>query len=124
MPKKLRAGLAGSDIENTGKKSTSKTKARDEFFVAALIDVLEIVQEPAPAIDHAQQPSTRVMILVMLTEMLCELADPCRQQGDLDLGRAGVFFTTAELCKDLGLSFRTKSHLSFLRTARVAASNL
>jgi hypothetical protein len=84
--KMLRAGQAGSEIEKSELESTSKTKTRNEILVAALIDVLEVIQKPAPTIDHAEQSPSRVMILPVRTEMLGELTDPGRQQRNLDFG--------------------------------------
>ena len=97
-------------------ESTSKTKARNELFVAALIDVLQIIQQSAPAIDHSQQSPARVMILVMRTEVVGELADPGRQQCYLYLRRPGVVLSTTIFCKYLGFLFRTESHIDFLQT--------
>jgi hypothetical protein len=44
-----------------------------------LVYVFEIIQESPATIDHAEQSSAGVMIFVMSTEVVSELADPGRQ---------------------------------------------
>jgi hypothetical protein len=58
--------------------------------VTLRIDLLEVIQQPSPATDqHQQAPPTRMVSLVTL-QVLGQTVDPGGQNGDLDLGGAGI----------------------------------
>jgi hypothetical protein len=107
LPKTFRAGQAGSDIDKTELDSTPKTKSRNQVLIAALVVGLQIIQESPPMIDHAQQSSTGVMILLVRAEVLGELVDSSGQQRNLDFRRTCVLRAATEFSQNLGFTLRT-----------------
>src|SRR5262249_46602625 len=57
-----------------------------------------------------QQAAARVVVLLVLAQMLGELADPRRQQRDLHLGGTGVVLASAVLLDDLLLLLDGERH--------------
>jgi len=54
------------------------------------LDALEIVEQAATSAHHLQQSTTACEVLRVLLEVVGEMRDPTREQGNLDLGRPGV----------------------------------
>ena len=86
----------------------------------------QIIQKATPAADHHQQATPTSEILLVLAQMLGELADPCRQDGDLNFGRTGVAIAPAIFPDECLLALSGNSHrkprfLCFGRFLRPAA---
>src|SRR5260221_1112670 len=62
----------------------------DHHAVALVVHLLEIVEKAAAAADKLQQPAAAVMVLRMGLEMLGEVGDAVREQGNLHFGGSGV----------------------------------
>src|SRR3954452_15196477 len=83
----------------------------DQRAVALEILLLEVVQEPpAPAHEH-QEAAARVMVVLVRPQVLREVVDAARQQGDLDIGGAGVLLVLAEALDDLELVLLCQGHM-------------
>src|SRR5206468_6389128 len=74
------------------------------------VGALEVAEQAPALADHHQQAAAGVVVLAVRPQVLGELVDPFREQGDLDLGRAGVAVGSAELADQLLLSFLGQSH--------------
>src|SRR5690606_26962650 len=55
----------------------------DERVVAVHILPLEVIEQRTPLVDHHQQPTARMVVLVMLLEVLGQRQDPAGEDGDL-----------------------------------------
>lgn len=62
----------------------------DDVEIPLRRDTLEVVEQATTATDHLKKPSPTGEVLRVLLEMLGQVGDPARQEGDLDLRRAGV----------------------------------
>jgi len=62
----------------------------DDVEIPLRGDPLEIVKQPATATYHRQQASPAGEVFAVFLEMVGELRDPARQEGDLDLRRTRV----------------------------------
>src|SRR5690242_19427043 len=90
---------AGSRARRPGEKvrrlSTSKKKLRrtcwlpaqtqvgNELYVAIVLCSRQIVQQSAPAANHLQQTATRVIVVLVCTQVLGQRIDAVGKQGDL-----------------------------------------
>src|SRR5690606_32287732 len=72
---------------------------------------LEVVEQAAPEPDHLEQPATRVVILRVGLQVLGEVRDPLRQQGDLDLGGTGVALVLAVAGDGVLLAYGRNGHV-------------
>src|SRR5271156_6118443 len=68
----------------------AESKRLDQRPIPFQIRALEIVEQPAPATDHLQQPLAAVMILRMGPEMIVQVVDPFSQERNLDAGRPRI----------------------------------
>ena len=80
----------------------------DEGTIALDVLLLEVVQEAAALTDHLQQATVGVLVRRIVAHVLGELVDALGENGDLDLGRAGVRGMSAVGVDDSGLLFLTK----------------
>jgi hypothetical protein len=62
----------------------------DHGFVTLGIVSLEIVEQATPLADQHEQAAARAVVLLVRLEVICELADAFTDDGDLNLGTAGV----------------------------------
>jgi len=69
---------------------TTEAKALDQRLVTVHVLALEVGQQAATLVDQHQESAAAVMILLVGLEVLGELFDASREQGDLDFGGAGV----------------------------------
>src|SRR5439155_21326995 len=76
-------------------------------FAGLSAEVLE--QRPGPPY-HLEEPSWRVVILLMGLEVLGELIDAPGQDGDLDLGRAGIGLGSPEVADQRGFLVFQERH--------------
>jgi len=77
----------------------------DQAPVALQVSLLQIVEEPSAAADELEQSASGVMILPVRAQMLGQLLDPAREQGDLNLGRTRVSIALAVAGDDFQLGF-------------------
>jgi hypothetical protein len=82
---------------------SSQAERFDEAPVFLEIDFLEIIQESAPLADEFQKPPAGMKILFMHLEMLRQVVDPFRQQGNLNVRGAGIALMPFKLIDDLAL---------------------
>ena len=68
----------------------ANTQVRDHLTITLDVALLQVVQKAATLADHLQQATAGVVVLAVDLEVLGEVADALREQGDLDLGRTGV----------------------------------
>src|SRR5690606_9863106 len=90
--------------------STPQPETADQALITVLVDLLQVVEQLPALVHHPKQTAARMMVLVMTIEVLGELVDPRRQEGDLHLGRAGIGRTALILGDDLGFLFRVQGH--------------
>src|SRR5579863_10243435 len=53
-------------------RSAAQAETLDERLVALLIRLLEVIQQLAALVHHLQQPTTGVMILLMIVEVIAQ----------------------------------------------------
>src|SRR5919107_3328989 len=96
--------------------SSAQAEPLDDRAVAVDVFLLHVVQKAATLTHQEQQPTTAVMVVLVLLQVLGQVSDPVLEQGDLDLGRAGVALAGAVLGDDLFLGLRvgTCSHAQLL----------
>ena len=84
--------------------------------LAVVLDVLglDVGQEAAALADEHQEAATGVEVLLVGLHVLGELADAVGQDGDLDLGGAGVGVVLAELADELRLALLGDGHVLHL----------
>ena len=73
----------------------------DQGLIPRRIVSLEVVEQATTLADQPHQPAPGLMILEVRLEVLGELSDALRQDGDLNLGRAGVAFVRCKLRDEL-----------------------
>jgi len=80
------------------------------FSYAELIDystvtvdvlLLEISEKASSLTNHFEKTSAAVVVVVVELEMLVEMVDSCRENGNLNLGRACVAFVHSVFCDNL-----------------------
>lgn len=59
---------------------------------------LDIVEKFAPAAGHGDQATAAVKVLAVGPQVLGQVGDALRQQGDLDFRRTCIGFVTLEVC--------------------------
>jgi hypothetical protein len=83
----------------------SQIKRFDEVLIAIGIPAFQVIQEFSAFSDHGKQPASAMVVFLVLFQMLGELVDSLRQNGDLHLSRAGVFGVAGMLGYDFFLGF-------------------
>src|SRR5215831_16404144 len=78
---------------------------RDQRAIAPNVAAAQVVQQSATLADQQQQTATRVMVLLMSLQVLCELRDSLSEDCYLDLGRTRIGFVEAILPRQLCLDF-------------------
>src|SRR5215212_6668796 len=70
--------------------SAPDTEFLDDRPVTALVDAFDVIEQ-LPALRHKlEEPTPGMVILDVGLEMLGQIVDPFREDGDLHFGRAGV----------------------------------
>ena len=77
----------------------------DDGAVALDVVLRHIVQQTAALADHLEQAHTAVVVLLVHLQVLGELIDALGEDGDLDLGGAGVALMGLVGLDDVGLLF-------------------
>src|SRR5690606_11715567 len=98
-------------------RSSTQPELRDQRPVALEVGALEVAQHAAALADEHQQAAARVVVLAVLFEVAGELVDPLGEQGDLDLGGAGVALAAAVLADQLALLFLGQAHVDLKKAA-------
>src|SRR3954454_24887955 len=96
------------DIRRVALAAESETL--DERAVARDVDVLEVAEQTTALTDHEEQTTTRVVVVLVLLQVLCEVFDALRQHRDLHLGGSGVTGVRRVLFDDRLLSVRFEWH--------------
>src|SRR5689334_22871695 len=109
VPSSSPASPAGLILHEPGALA-AQAELLDEGAVALQIVLLQIRQEPAPPADHLQQPTARVMVVLVHLHVLRELGDSLGEEGDLDLCRSRVLLPAAETADELRLLLLGKRH--------------
>src|SRR3546814_18608513 len=65
----------------------------------------DLVQQPAALADHLQEALPGMMVLAVGLEVLGEVLDALGEEGDLDLGGAGVHVVGSVALDQVGLAF-------------------
>ena len=68
----------------------SDTKVFDDLEVAVVFRAFEVIEEFAAVVDHRDETAAGVVILGVGLEMLGEVFDAFGENGDLNVGGAGV----------------------------------
>src|SRR5690606_17510735 len=89
----------------------SQTQLLDQSVVPLDILLLEICEQATALVDHHQQAAARMVVLVVILEMLGEVADPFGQDRDLNFGRSRVVLVTGIALDNLLLLFGGNRHL-------------
>src|SRR4051812_1173228 len=71
-------------------------QAADHLEVLLPIVEPQILKKPRPFRDHHEQPATARMVLPMGLEVVGQVVDPGRQEGNLHLGRPRILLTSTE----------------------------
>ncbi len=58
---------------------------------------LDIVEKLTPAAGHGDQATAAMKVLAMSTQVICEVCDALRQQGDLDFRGTCIGFVHLEI---------------------------
>ncbi len=73
-----------------GEPLLADLQATDDVQIPLRGDPLEVVEKPAATAHHHQQTTPAGEVLGVLLEVVRQVRDPTREEGDLDLSRAGV----------------------------------
>ena len=75
-----------------------EAEASDDRSVPLDVVALHIVEQSTPTTDHHEQTTTGVVVVLVSLEVLGEAFDALGEEGDLNLGRAGVGLVESVLC--------------------------
>src|SRR6056297_1870416 len=84
-----------------GRRLTADAQFLDHRAVALDILALQIVEQAPSLADDLEQTPPRVVVLLVGPEMLGQIGDSLRQEGNLDFGRTSVPFVGPELFNNL-----------------------
>ena len=82
----------------------TQAQARNDGFIALNIARLEIIKHATTLSNHDQQATARVKVFFMVFQMLCEITNPLRENGDLDFRRTGIIGASGEFSDKLLLA--------------------
>src|SRR5690606_19138785 len=82
--KSEKAALVGSRL--AAELLLPQTQLLDQVVVARDVLLLEVREQAAALVDHPQQAAARVVVLVVVLEMLGQVADTLGEDRDLDFG--------------------------------------
>ena len=84
----------------------------DEILVSLAIARREVLQKPVSATDHEQKTAPRGVILLVRSKVVGQSGDPLRDDCDLDLWTADIFFVTSVRLNDAGFLGWSDGHSS------------
>ena len=99
-------------------KLLSEAELSNDCTVSFDIDLLEIVKKASSLANHLEKAAARMMVLVVASEVLCEVVDSACENSDLNFGRTCVTFVTSEFCDDFCLFCLKHSFYHLLRVYR------
>src|SRR5262245_28248282 len=82
----------------------------NQIDVAGRIPATDIVQQSSPPADQHQQATPAGMVLDVLLQVIGQLVDSLRQNGDLHIGRTGVSLRTTVILNELRLPIFGNRH--------------
>src|SRR5438876_11566975 len=80
-----------------------QTESPDDLLVAFRAPTVQVGEQPSALSDHREQPPPAGVVTAGGPQMLGEVLDSLREEGDLDVRRAGVFGVAAVRGDHLGL---------------------
>src|SRR5574340_258511 len=80
------------DTPNPAPRLLSEPETLNHTSIAFHVLVLHIVQESSPLADQFQEPSARMVILLMGLEVVRQILYPCAEEGNLDLRGSCILF--------------------------------
>src|SRR5690606_12134033 len=111
-PDGVAARLASRPVQ--APRLAADAEALDERLVARLVALLDVVEKAAAGRYHLQQPTTRVVVLVVGLEVLGKVGDAFREDRDLDLGRTRIVLAGGVFLDERSLALRRNRHRAFL----------
>src|SRR5690606_15758986 len=78
----------------------AQTQLLDQGVVALHVLALEIIKQRTALVDHGQQAAARMVVLVVLLEVLGQVADPLGKDRDLHFRRTGIARCTSVVRND------------------------
>ena len=105
----------------SARTSAAQTEASDQASVALNIIVLHVGEKALAAADELHEAPAGVVISLVELQMLGQPVDTAREQGDLDLWRAGVGLVKFVLGDCLCLRWHAKGEVSSPSQARLPA---
>lgn len=91
-----------------------EAQPRDQGLVAIEIIILNVSKESSSLTDQFEKAASRVMILFVRLEMLCQIFNSRSKQGHLNLGRSSVSLMRCVFCNYLSLLCCCNRHFSLL----------
>src|SRR6478672_10351028 len=90
-PHRGRPSQECSERLNAGDDALSaKAETLDQRPVTVDVDVLEVAEQTTALTDEQEEPTTRVMVVLVLLQVLGQVLDALRQHRNLHLGGSGV----------------------------------
>lgn len=90
-PIDARSSLSGhTERQRSHRTSATQPEARDQRAVPLDVDALEVTEQTTTLADQQEQPTTRVVVVLVKLQVLSEVEDARGEHGDLNLGRPGV----------------------------------
>src|SRR5579871_5953293 len=93
-----------------GQELSAKAQVGNQLQVAVVLCLRQVVQQPAPATDHLEQTASRVIVVLVASQVFGQGVDAVREQCDLHVGRAGVARVEPVLLDDSGSIGLSKGH--------------
>lgn len=90
----------------------------DGFKVVVAVGPLQVSQQAVATTHHRQKSATRMMVVLVPSEVLLKALDPIRQDGDLDFRRSGVRVVSSMVFSNFGLASDGNTHV-ILRSRRL-----
>src|SRR5690606_18834120 len=94
-------------------RSATQFELLDQRLVARLVLALEIVKQAAALRHQSKQATARMVVLLVALEVLGQVLDALRKDGDLHLGRTCVALDGGILCHQFLLAFGGNRHRVF-----------
>src|SRR5690606_5395896 len=85
--------------------SATQTKTLDKAGVALSVALLQVIQQLAPRIDHANETTTGVVVVLVVLEVILQLVDVAGEQGHLDFRGTGIALGTGVFTNDFSFLF-------------------
>ena len=96
----------------------AKAELLDGFKVVVAVGPLQISQQAVATTHHRQKSTTRMMVVLVPSEVFLKALDPIREDGDLDFRRSGVRVVSSMVFSNFGLASDGNTHV-ILRSRRL-----